>query len=122
MVVRVDSAVNSSHFSPSAHEVGPAPLWYHALTLPYAPLHSGVSEERVALPPALQLSVLLDGRTVALTEHGTLSVSAAPRWVTLSAPSDASIEAGSLLVWCSYDDAMLAQVLPLFCLRALRPG
>lgn len=110
MIVRVDSAACSPHFSPAAHEIGPAPLWYHALTLPCAPLLTGYAEEQTAFPPALQLSVLLDGRTVALTEIGALSVSAAPRWVALSSPSDASTDAGSLLVWCSFDDAMLKQV------------
>ena len=85
-------------------------MWYHALTLPYAPLLSEDVAAPPTLPPALKMSVLLDGRVVAQTDDGALSLSAVPRWVPLSAADDASVDAGGLLVWCSYDAAIIAQV------------
>lgn len=108
MVVRVSSAITATHNSPPSLEVGPAPLWYHALALPYVPLLT--DDGTPALPPGLRFSVLLDGRTIGQTDDGALALSATPRWVPLSATDDSAVDAGSLLVWCTEDPAVLKQV------------
>lgn len=109
LVVRVSSAVTSSHESPSSLEVGPAPLWYHALALSHRPLlpKGGVPG---SLPLGLKFSVLLDGKVIAQTEDGSLALSPSPRWVPLTSESDASSDAGALLVMCTYDASILDQV------------
>jgi hypothetical protein len=112
LVVQVSSSVTASHMSPPCCEVGPAPLWYHSIVLPYTPLVSAAVQPAGTVlppPPGLRFTVLLDGRPVAQTEEGALSVSASPQWVSLTTPADANVDAGSLLVLCSFDEALLSQ-------------
>jgi hypothetical protein len=90
-----------------------APLWYHALVLPYTPLVSaadkGAESASQSLLPGLRFTVLLDGRPVAHVGDDVLEVSSSPRWVPLTTPADSSIDAGSLLVMCSFDKAVLTR-------------